>query len=81
MFIFSFFWFFPRRVDPGSARLKKRKKVPGEKLPALTPVPDGADFEQSSLACQEKLLPANPSSDAKTKVEMRLPISLCILTF
>jgi hypothetical protein len=38
MFIFSFFWFFPRRVDPGSARLKKRKKVPGEKLPALTPV-------------------------------------------
>jgi hypothetical protein len=42
-----------------SRALKRGKKLPGEKLPALTPVPDGADFEQSSLACQEKLLPAN----------------------
>jgi hypothetical protein len=43
MFIFPFLVFL-RRVDPGSARLKKGKKVPEEKLPALTPVPDGPEF-------------------------------------
>jgi hypothetical protein len=26
--------------------LEKRKKAPGEKLPALTPVPDGVEFGQ-----------------------------------
>jgi hypothetical protein len=42
--LFFLFWFFSRRVDPGSARLKKGKKVPEEKLPGLTPVPDGPEF-------------------------------------
>jgi hypothetical protein len=31
----------------GSAHLKKEKKAPGEKLPALTPVPDGVEFGQT----------------------------------
>jgi hypothetical protein len=32
-----------RWVDPGTARLKKGKKAPGEKLPALIPLPDDAE--------------------------------------
>jgi hypothetical protein len=38
--VYFSFLVFPRRIDPGSARLKKGKKVPGEKLPALIPNPD-----------------------------------------
>jgi len=34
-------------MDPlSAAHLKKEKKAPGEKLPALTPVPDGVEFGQ-----------------------------------
>jgi hypothetical protein len=36
MFIFLF-WFAPGRLTLGSARLKKGKKAPGEKLPVLIP--------------------------------------------
>jgi len=31
---------------PLAEYLKKRKKAPGEKLPALTPFPDGVEFGQ-----------------------------------
>src|SRR6478672_1904682 len=46
MFIFFFVWFVPGGWTL-SAHLKKEKKAPGEKLPALTPVPDGVEFGQS----------------------------------
>jgi hypothetical protein len=46
MFIFSFVQFVPGRWTLSSAHLKKEKKAPGEKLPALTPVPDGIEFGQ-----------------------------------
>jgi hypothetical protein len=34
----------------GNAHLKKEKKAPGEKLSALTPVPDGVEFGQRHKA-------------------------------
>jgi hypothetical protein len=43
--MFSFVWFVPGGWTLSSAHLKKEKKAPGEKLPALTPVPDGVEFE------------------------------------
>jgi hypothetical protein len=38
--------FAPGGLTLRSAGLKKGKKAPGEKLPALTPVSDGIEFEQ-----------------------------------
>jgi len=38
--------FVPGGLALRSAGLKKGKKAPGEKLPALTPVPDGVEFGQ-----------------------------------
>jgi hypothetical protein len=43
--MFSFVWFVPGGWTLSSAHLKKEKKAPGEKLPTLTPVPDGVEFE------------------------------------
>jgi hypothetical protein len=39
---FSFIGFFP--ACPSQCPSEKGKKVPGEKLPALTPVPDAGEF-------------------------------------
>jgi hypothetical protein len=39
--------FAPGELTLRSAGLKKEKKAPGEKLPALTPVPDGVEFGQT----------------------------------
>jgi hypothetical protein len=61
----------PSGLTLSTASLKGERKLPGEKLPALTPVPDGADFEQSSLACQGKLLPANHPVVVLVNCELR----------
>jgi hypothetical protein len=36
----------PGGVDPWQCTSEKGKEAPGEKLPALTPVPDGVEFGQ-----------------------------------
>jgi hypothetical protein len=41
-----------------SARLKRGTKAPGERLPALTPVPDGAEFGKN-LASQSRQFAAS----------------------
>ena len=51
LFIFLFY-FFPRWVDPGSARLKKGKKVPGAGFLPIAP-PDFLGFEKISLTRQD----------------------------
>jgi hypothetical protein len=38
-----------------SAGLKKGKKAPGEKLPALTPVPDGVEFRRVSVCLEAEI--------------------------
>jgi hypothetical protein len=52
MFIFPF-RFAPGGLTLGSAGLKEGKKAPGERLPALTPVPDGVEFGKISLTDQD----------------------------
>jgi hypothetical protein len=44
------FSFVPGWWTLGSAHLKEEKKAPGEKLPALTPLPDGVEFGQRHRA-------------------------------
>jgi hypothetical protein len=47
----------PGWVDPYDCKSEKEeRKLPGEKLPALTPVSDGAEFERIWPACQGKIL-------------------------
>jgi hypothetical protein len=41
-----------------SARLKRGEKAPGERLPALTPVPDGVEFGKN-LANQSRQFAAS----------------------
>jgi hypothetical protein len=64
---------FPCLVVPGgstlgSAHLKKGKKAPGEKPPALTPVPDNAECGKN-LACSSRQLAA--SADRRFKISKR----------
>jgi hypothetical protein len=51
---------FPGRWTLSSAHLKKEKKAPGEKLPALTPVPDDAE--------SGKFLPVSQAKIASLKI-------------
>jgi hypothetical protein len=46
--------FAPGGLTLRSAGLKKGKKAPGEKLPALTPVPEDAEFGKISPSSQTK---------------------------
>jgi len=52
----------PRRVDPWQCRSEKEKKAPGEKLPALTPVPDGVEFGQR----HEPVNTNSPQAESRT---------------
>jgi len=52
--------FAPGGLTLRSAGLKKGKKAPGEKLPALTPVPDNAECGKN-LACSSRQLAASAS--------------------
>jgi hypothetical protein len=46
----------PGWVGPYDCKSEKgERKLPGEKLPALTPVSDGAEFEKIWPACQGKM--------------------------
>jgi hypothetical protein len=55
MFLFFLFWFAPAELTFASARLKRGKKAPGERLPALTPVPDGVEFGKNLANLSRKL--------------------------
>jgi hypothetical protein len=50
--------FAPGGLTLRSAGLKKEKEAPGEKLPALTPVPANAECGKN-LACSSRQLAAN----------------------
>ena len=60
MFIFFLFSLSPAGWTPCSEHLKKGKKAPGEKLPALTPVPDDAKSGRVSVClARRNCQPAN----------------------
>jgi hypothetical protein len=52
--------FAPGALTLRSAVLKKGKEAPGEKLPALTPVPDNAE-RGKDFACSSRQLAASAS--------------------
>ena len=51
--LFSFFTFFPRWVDPGSARLKKGEESSGSRLSTHSPPRDFLGFEKISPTRQD----------------------------
>jgi hypothetical protein len=85
MFIFLFLVCPPGGLTLGSAGLKKGKKAPGERLPALTPVPDDAESEKTSLAGQDNSAQAriadsrsrNAVNFSSARATNRLPSPRC----
>lgn len=67
LFIFLFY-FFPRWVDPGSARLKKGKKVPGEKLCARTRFETAPSLNKFGLLAKREILPTN-HTNARERID------------
>jgi len=60
----------PGGVDPWQCTSEKGKEAPGEKLPALTPVPDGVEFGQRHE-------PVNTNYFSSARTPKRFPSSGC----
>jgi len=70
--------FAPGGLTLRSTGLKKRKKAPGEKLPALTPVPDDAEYGRVSVClARRNCQPANLRIIQRSLRRMFTQFKLC----